>query len=182
MRHQTVSISRRHALVAGAAAAVAVPFLNLEASAAPVVQGGGGIAGGGSVATQGGAVANFSVFGSRFERDDSTIQFFGSLILTDDTGLKLVASEISDYGTIEGEDDARQLQGFATINDEGRYPFSLKLVAAGFPGSGADSILLEVHADTEEVGATPRASDLVYSIGAALDTGDLMILTFDFGD
>jgi hypothetical protein len=153
---------------------------SLRNAGAQAVQGGGGIAGGGSVKTADGVVANLSVFGTTLSMDDETSRFFGSLILTDDNGFKLVAFEISNYGPVDGEDDARILEGFATVNDEGRYPFSLKMVAGGFPGSGADAIKLEVEANIDESGATPEATELVYSIDAPLETGDITILTFDF--
>lgn len=179
MQNQTMRLSRRTALLGGAAVAVALPA-GAGAQLAPVIQSGGGIAGGGSIAVQGGGTANFSVFGSRFEIEgqDQPV-FIGSLNLVDSNGRQVSSVEIADYSPVEGEENAREMTGFATLDGEGRYAFTLKLIDAGAPGSG-DQFRLTLQPDGAE--ATPSAEAVTYGIDGVLETGDFQVLTFDFGE
>lgn len=176
-------ISRRHALLGGGAAiALAVSFtMRGEAAAQRGIQSGGGIAGGGVVEVQDGGEATFSVFGSRFSVDGETDPlFFGSLTWSDTNDVVLASTEISAYGPVEGEENAREMTGFLTMNGEGRHPFSLKLVDGGGPGEGKDTVTLMVQPPSDAVAATPTTGDVAYGADAALTSGDLQLLTFEF--
>jgi hypothetical protein len=150
------------------------------AQLAPVIQSGGGIAGGGSIAVQGGGTANLSIFGSRFEIEgQEDAMFFGSLNLVDSAGVQISGTEITNYAPVEGDENSREMTGFAALNGQGRYPFSLKLTDAGLPGSG-DTVQLTVL--PEGSAATPSAAEASYALDGTLETGDLQLLTFDFGE
>jgi hypothetical protein len=174
--------TRRHALLGSgvALALAAMPATLRTAAAHRSIQSGGGIAGGGSVAVQGGGTATFSVFGSRFAVvDEADPLIFGSLTWIDSEGVSLVSSEVTAYGPIEGEEHARQMAGFLAMNGGGRHPFSLKLIDGGGPGEGKDTLTLIVQPSTDGAPATPATGDVVYGANAALTSGDLQILTFD---
>ena len=177
MKGQTMNVSRRTTILGGAALAAMIP-LGAKAQLPPVIQSGGGIAGGGSIAVQGGGTANFSVFGSRFEIEgqDQPV-FFGSLSLVDSNDQQISSVEITNYAPVEGEENAREMTGFATLNGEGRYPFSLKLVDAGTSESG-DTVHLTLQSESSD--ATPAADAAAYAIDGTLETGDLQLLTFGF--
>ncbi len=148
-------------------------------SAAPVVQSGGGIAGGGSVLTDDESPAEFSVFGSQFAVEGSdTPLFVGSLSYLDVTANMTVEStSITAYGPLEGaEATSRQMTGIATVNGAGAYPFDLTLVDGGAIGTGADSFQLAVGNDGET-----EVTDPSYLIQSDVQSGNLQLLTFDFG-
>jgi hypothetical protein len=181
MRIQRVMISRRGALIAGAAgmaAFAAVPG-SMAAQRAPVIQSGGGIAGGGAIALSDGGTASFSVFGSRFEvvdQDEPTI--FGGLFITDATGKQLASLEVSNYEPVEGEENARHMTGFASIDGKGRYPFTLKMIDGGIPGEGKDRFQLDVQASTTD--ATPTPDSGMMSIDSVIEPGDVQLIVFEF--
>src|SRR4051794_15519851 len=107
MRNQRVTISRRGALIGGAAGTAAVTPVprDIAAQRAPVIQSGGGIAGGGAVSLSDGGTASFSVFGSRFEVvDQEKPTIFGGLFMSDSTGKQLASVEVTDYAPVEGEE------------------------------------------------------------------------------
>ncbi len=147
-------------------------------SAAPVIQSGGGIAGGGSVQTSSDGPGEFSVFGSQFAVEGSdTPLFIGSLSYLDVTGQMAVEStSISAYGPVEGaEATTRQMTGIATVNGEGAYPFNAILTDGGAIGTGADVFELGVGNDGETEVAEPS-----YIVQSNVQSGNLQLLTFDF--
>jgi hypothetical protein len=181
MRNQRVTISRRSALVTGAAGAAALTLFprDMAAQRAPVIQSGGGIAGGGALSLSDGGTASFSVFGSRFEvvdQDEPTI--FGGLFITDSVGKQLASGEVTNYEPVEGEENARQMTGFASIDGEGRFPFTLKLIDGGAPGDGKDRFQLAVEATSTD--ATPSPEGGMMSIDSVIEPGDLQLITFEF--
>ncbi len=180
MRIQRVTISRRGALVAGVAGAAALTAFpgSMAAQRAPVIQSGGGIAGGGAIALSDGGTASFSVFGSRFEvvdQDEPTI--FGGLFITDSTGKQLASLEVSNYEPVEGEENARQMTGTASIDGEGSYPFTLKLIDGGSPGDGKDQFQLVLEPSSD---ATPAPDDAFINIDSVIEPGDLQLIVFEF--
>jgi len=176
-----MTISRRSALITGVAGAAALSLFprDMAAQRAPVIQSGGGIAGGGAIALSDGGTASFSVFGSRFEvvdQDDPTI--FGGLFITDSKGGQLASVEVTDYAPVEGEENARQMTGFASIDGEGRFPFTLKLIDGGKPGEGKDQFQLVVEVSSTD--ATPAPDGGLMNIDSVIDPGDLQLITFEF--
>lgn len=145
--------------------------------AAPVIQSGGGIAGGGSLQADGGP-AEFSVFGSRFavEGSDSPI-LFGTLSYNDVVGKTIIESiAISAYAPVEGsEDTMRQMSGTASINGAGVHPFNLVLTDGGPIGSGADMFQLAVGADGDT-----EVTKADYEIQSSVQSGNLQLIDFNF--
>jgi hypothetical protein len=165
-------ISRRIALAGGAGALAAVSLAR-SSSAAPVVQSGGGISGGGSIATEGGE-AQFSAFGSRFAIADADAPLIvAAFRFFDQAANTLVNSlEVSDYGPVAGsEETTRQMTGTATVNGGGVHPFMLVLVDGGGPGEEKDSIDLKVGEDGAESADQP-----LYQAAGTLETGDLQLV------
>ena len=180
MRNQRVTISRRGALVAGAAGAAALTAFprSMAAQRAPVIQSGGGIAGGGAIALSDGGTASFSVFGSRFEVvDQNEPTIFGGLFITDSTGKQLASVEVSNYEPVEGEENARQMTGIASIDGNGRFPFTLKLIDGGAPGDGKDQFQFVLESPSD---ATPAPDDAFANIDSVIEPGDLQLIVFEF--
>jgi hypothetical protein len=175
-----MTISRRSALVGGVAGAAALSAFpkGMSAQRAPVIQSGGGIAGGGAVTLSDGGTASFSVFGSRFEvvdQDEPTI--FGGLFITDSTGNQLASVQVSNYEPVEGEENARQMTGTANIDGKGSFPFTLKLIDGGAPGEGKDQFQLVVEPSSD---ATPSPDDAFMNIDSVIEPGDLQLIVFEF--
>ena len=186
--HSASTVSRRGALALGAAAsALALGSRSVSAS----VRTGGGIAGGGWATWETGE-AQFSVFGSVFtddERDDPII--FGSFRWTDATGLTLMSETITSYGPVEPTETSRELAGYVRNSDgDTLHPFTLTMVDAGGPGEGLDRLTLAVGPAIDtglDTGATPTTGDVEIADGtaaiqvdAAIEVGDLQLLTFEF--
>lgn len=179
MEKSTASVSRRGAVIAGGVAVAAgLAFRHATgAQAQGAIQSGGGIAGGGSVTLPSGAIANFSVFGSRFIVEGQELpQFFGSLAWSDSDGTTIVATEITSYGPVGERDTDRELVGLVTFNDTAGLPFTLLLSDLGT--GGTDTLHLTVQPGTGD--ATPTTQAFAYDVEAALETGDLQLLSFDF--
>jgi hypothetical protein len=176
-------VNRRHALLGGGAAvALGASFtMRRTAAAQKGIQSGGGIAGGGVIEVADGAQATFSVFGSRFFMDEEPDPiFFGGLTWVDSRGVALVSTEISAYEPVEGEENAREMTGFLTMNGEGNHPFTLKMVDGGGPGEGMDMITLTVQSPSDVASATPETGAVAYAADVVLTSGDLQLLTFEF--
>ena len=191
-RDRRSGCSRRRVVGAWAGALAALGLVGV-AAAQRSVSSGGGIAGGGSVATAEGE-AHFSLFGSRFMlegQDDPVV--FGSLRWVDPhwqgLGLTLESTEISAYGPIPNPENARELRGLATANGVGSHPFVLRMEVAGPPGSGEDMVSLAIIDASGTPVALPAAGtpaidtqgvDLTYAVSGPLTSGDLELLTFEF--
>ncbi len=164
-------INRRTALVGGAGA-VAVTALGFKSAiAAPTIQSGGGVAGGGSVAL-GEDSAQFSLFASRFTVvDQGDPLIFGRFQWMDSSGFGFESSAIASYGPIDGDgENARALEGTVTLASGEEHPFTLRVVDSSVPGGAGDDLELAVG----------PAEALVYEVKATLTTGDIQLLTFEF--
>ena len=183
MRTAMMRISRRQAIIAGGfgAALATVPTVH-RAAAQRAIQSGGGIAGGGSMEVAVGT-AHFSVFGSRFVVvDEDAPLIIGSLTWTGADGASLVSSEVTSYGPVDGDELSRQMTGTLSIDGEGEYPFTLTLTDGGGPGAGDDVLVLNVLDAGANAAPSPAAGDAVYAAEGPLASGDLRLLTFDFGE
>lgn len=170
------ALNRRTLILSGAAAMAALSLASRSGLAAPVVQSGGGISGGGSVQANGGP-AEFSVFGSRFDTETGETLFVGSLSYLDVTGKTTVESlSITAYGPVEGsEDTTRQMSGTCTVNGEGVHPFNVILTDGGPIGSGADMFELAVGADgAVDVGTAE------YEVQSSVQSGNIQLIEFPF--
>ena len=172
------STNRRTLVISGAAAFSGLGLGVRGGTAAPIIQSGGGITGGGSVQTDTESPAEFSVFGSRFavEGSDTPI-FVGSLSYLDVTGqMTIESTSVSAYGPVEGaEATTRQMTGIATVNGEGAYPFNVILTDGGPIGTGSDLFELGIGNDGET-----EVTDPSYLVQSNVQSGNLQLLTFDF--
>lgn len=173
-------MNRRTLVISGSAALAALGITARAGLAAPVIQSGGGIAGGGSVTTDTEGPGEFSIFGSQFAVEESdTPLFIGSLSYLDVTASMTVEStSITAYGPLEGaEATTRQMTGISTVNGEGAYPFMVTLVDGGPIGTGSDSFQLAVGNDGET-----EVTDPSYLVQSTVQSGNLQLITFDFGN
>ena len=102
----------------------------------------------------------------------------GNLLVASADGHQLASVEVTDYAPVEGEENARQMTGFASVDGEGRFPFTLKMVDGGGPGAGKDLIQLTV--ESYPTAATPAVDASAWNIDATLEDGDLQLIDFTF--
>lgn len=138
--------------------------------------GGGGLAGGGTVASENGD-AQFSIFATRItlpgEKEEQVI----GQVRWVDGDVALTSLAVDDYGPLEGDKRARRLVGTMSANGEGSYPFTLTVVDGGEPGTGLDTLSLTVGAADAATPVAVAADDFAYDRSdAALTGGDLQLL------
>jgi hypothetical protein len=110
-----------------------------------------GFSGGGVVKTPSGT-AQASFFGNKEQlRDRHEIGMGGALSWFDSawqgTGLLLQSKQITSYRRVPGT-KIRELVGLASANGSGKHRFVLRVVDAGKPGSGSDTVSLRVSGIT----------------------------------
>lgn len=136
---------------------------------------GGGAAGGGVVTTSSGD-AQFLFFGTRFDVDDhDEILLFGNFQWLGADGTRIESIEITNYGPIEGEPkEDRELAGMATMNGEGRFAFTVRIVDGGKLGEGLDTLSLTVGPDE---GGTPAATpEPIFTAEGSVTAGDIQLV------
>jgi hypothetical protein len=183
MRTPTVpSINRRVAIGATLAAATAVA-LPLQTRAKVIFQ--RGMIGGGLAKFQL-SEAQFSVFASRFIfQEEQREVVVGSVLWVDaPSSFTFASTEIADYLVLDDPaitGEARRILGTMSVNGGATYPFSLDVVDAGDPGSGADSVVLTVGDGAIVPEGAPAAEGLGFSYGAAgpITVGDVQDVDFD---
>jgi hypothetical protein len=126
--------------------------------------------------------ANFSLFASRLEPGEDTVEVVvGSILWIDDSaGLKLRSTAVTGY-IVPEQGRSRQIIGTMSVDGEGEYPFELEVLDADEPGSNADTLNLKVGDDvrTGEY-ATPAANyEFGYTANGTVETGDLQELRFE---
>jgi hypothetical protein len=135
----------------------------------------GGFAGGGVVVTSSGS-AQASFFGNKLKLRGSRQQAFGGTLAWFDpawggTGLLLQSTGITSYGRVPGS-ELRELTGVASANGSGKHKFVLRVLDAGKPGSGADSVSLHVSGIAAS-GAGGASGE--YAADGHLAQGDLTV-------
>ena len=183
---QSRGYTRRTALGVSAAALAALGLGAAPAATAAqrAATGSGGLAGGG-LATDGEGEAQFAVFASRilFAGDDEPTILGRVQWVDKGRGMVMESTAVTAYGPIPDQENARELRGTMRVNGTDGYPFVLRAVDAGPPGSGQDTIDLTVGAaalatpGTSPDPATPApATDLTLTIAATVTIGDLQLL------
>jgi hypothetical protein len=130
-----------------------------------------GMVGGGLVRFEQGE-ASFSLFVSRliFSGDDPEV-VVGSVIWVDKTvGLTLRSTAITQYIVPEVQPEQgvlRQIIGTMRADDGSEYPFELEVVDVDLPGSGKDSLVLNVGDGARTSEAATPANDLGFSYMAS---------------
>lgn len=85
------------------------------------------------------------------------------------TGLSLQSTRITSYRRVPGT-NIRELVGFASANGRGRYRFVLRVVDAGRPGSGSDTVKLTVSG---VAGSGAGGTGSHYTANGRLAQGDI---------
>ncbi|MHB8659668.1 MAG: MauE/DoxX family redox-associated membrane protein [Solirubrobacteraceae bacterium] len=134
-----------------------------------------GFAGGGVVRTASGS-AQASFFGNKLHRKGSREKTFGGTLVWFDpawkeTGLSLQSTRITSYGRVPGS-KLRELKGLASANGSGKHKFVLRVLDAGKPGSGADTVSLHVSGIAAS-GAGGASGE--YTANGHLAQGDLTV-------
>lgn len=140
-----------------------------------------GIDGGGNVST-GNRDVHFSIFATHVfpESDDSGPTVIGQVHWTetdaDGSVMTLESVSVDEYGWIDDVEGGRWLRGTMSVDGEGDFPFFLRAVDAGAPGSGADTVELMVGSAIEG----HEDASFGYQLAGELNAGDLQILDFEF--
>jgi len=186
------TINRRTAIGATATALLAFNMPGKVDAHQIAVQGGGGVAGGGSITLGDGTPATFSVFATRLTVEGDKNPLIMGTVLLSAGGKQYACTNLLDYGPIEGNADGREIYGFMTIDGSGNHSFHITMpdVAAG--GFGTDTFGFEIFASVE-VMATPGASPVatpnieatpvgepIFNFQGPLTTGDIQLLTLKF--
>lgn len=140
-----------------------------------------GMVGGGLARLEQGE-ANFSLFVSRLIFSDDTEVVVGSVIWVDGAaGMTLRSTAITEYIVLPeqpGQGVSRRLIGTMSIDDQGEYPFEMLVVDADLPGSGKDTVDLNVGDGARTSANATPVSGLGFSYAASgtVATGDIQEL------
>jgi hypothetical protein len=180
------TFARRGALAIGLAFVVIAMAWPAPTDARPILQ--RGVSGGGTVELEeGGAiVADLSLFASALNVPDADADFVvGSVLWAESGGLVLESLEVTACVVMPEREDGREVRGTMSVNGAGSYQFVLRVIDAGPPGSGFDSVDLVVGGavDAEEAAeATPttlRRRGFSYSAAGPVIGGDFENLSID---
>ena len=143
-----------------------------------------GVFGGGLAKIDGGeepGLAHLSLFASAVQFPEGRLAFIGGVRwLEAGTGLMLESTEITECVGTDEHPGARRVSGRMTVNGAGDYPFVLTAVEIGPPGSGQDTIELEVNGpNTAGEGEEAASDDFTYSVAARLVAGDFQVVSID---
>jgi hypothetical protein len=178
-----VTVSRRKTVTAGAVAALATVLGAREVDARFVRM--RGVTGGGLAKIDNGqepGLANFSILASAFQMPEGGTVFVGLVHWIEaGTGLTLKSTEISACVGFGEHPGGRRVTGRMTVNGEGDYPFEVRTIDDGDPGTGRDTIELEVNGATvgDEIPLEVTLSEGTYAASARLVAGDFQLLNFD---
>jgi len=140
-----------------------------------------GMVGGGLVQFEQGE-ANFSLFVSRliFSGDEAEV-VVGSIIWADEAAGTLRSTAITEYNVPEVQPEQgvlRQIIGTMSVDGEGDFPFQLEVTDTDLPGSGQDTVVLNVGDAARASGNATPVSDVGFSYMASgmVATGDIQEL------
>ena len=143
-----------------------------------------GMVGGGLVQFEQGE-ANFSLFVSRliFSGDEAEV-VVGSIIWVDEAEGTLRSTAITEYIVPEVQPEQgvlRQIIGTMTVDGEGDFPFQLEVTDTDLPGSGQDTVVLNVGDAARASGNATPVSDVGFSYMASgmVATGDIQELDLE---
>jgi hypothetical protein len=177
------SLPRRRVLAAGLGAlALAVPQTR-EASARFIRQ--RGMSGGGLAQIDGSEeprLANFGLFASAVQLPDGTALVLGRVHWIEaGTDLQLRSIEVTECVPMETNADGAQVRGRMQVNGEGDYPFVIRAMDSGNPGSALDRIEIEINTDRAREGSEtePSDDDFEYLVTGSLIAGDIQWVVAD---
>jgi len=132
--------------------------------------------------------AHFSVFASRLivaRKRKEQEAVVGTVLWVDTVArLTMTSTAVTNYRPLEipaDQGQAREVFGTMGVTGEGKYPFYLRLIDAGPPGSGRDTVRLTVGDGAQTAESANPVTGLGFSYAAAgpLVTGDLQLIGFD---
>jgi hypothetical protein len=177
-------VFRRRKIVAAGLGAAAGGLIGVrQASARTVLQ--RGMNGGGMlrfVRDDQPVLAHFSLFASSVQFSEDLTAVVGRIQWTEaGSGLVLESTEVNSCTVMPDNPGGRDVHGRMTVNGEGDYPFVMQLIDNGPPGTGQDSLTLEVGspAARKAEGDDPSDTEAIYTVKARLVAGDLQWLSFD---
>jgi hypothetical protein len=185
MNHQIpsrVSVARREVLAAGAGAlAFAMP--KFQVAVRTILQ--RGMSGGGLAQLDGSdepRLANFGLFASAVQLSEGTTLVLGSIQwLEAGTDLQLQSLEVTQCQPLANRGDGAEIRGRMQVNGEGDFPFVVRAIDGGRPGSALDRVEIEVNTAAARSGASSEPSDESYSYvaGGNLVAGDVQWIIAD---
>jgi hypothetical protein len=177
------SLPRRRILAAGLGAlALAIPQAR-EASARLIRQ--RGMSGGGLAQIDGSEeprLANFGLFASAVQLPDGASLVLGRIQWIEaGTDLQLVSTEVTQCMPMGTSADGAEVRGRMQVNGEGDYPFVIRALDSGNPGSALDRIEIEVNTENAREGSTvePSDEDYEYVVTGNLIAGDIQWIIAD---
>jgi hypothetical protein len=184
-----VSVARRKVLAAGAGALTLtlptpLPTRAQEELATRFIFQ-RGMSGGGLAQLEGGAeprLANFGVFASAVQLAEGTLLVLGSIQWIEaGTDLELSSIEVTQCVPMTTRADGAEVRGRMRANGEGDYPFIVRAMDGGRPGSGLDRVEIEVNTPAAREGAASPPSDdaFVYQAAGNLVAGDFQWIIAD---
>ena len=144
-----------------------------------------GMSGGGLAQLEGGEeprLANFGLFASSLLLPDGTTLVLGGIQWIEaGTDFQLQSSLVTQCIPLADRADGADIRGRMQVNGEGDYPFVIRAIDAGRPGSALDRIEIEVNTPTAREGATGAASDdgFTYEAAGNLVAGDFQWIIND---
>ena len=181
----TTSMSApRRAILAGGLASLALAVTGQRPAEARVILQ-RGMSGGGLAQLEGAAVpllANFGLFASAMQLPDGATVVLGVIQWIEaGTDLRLESIEVTSCVPMEERPDGAEVRGRMMVNGEGNYPFVIRAIDAGRPGSGLDRMELGVNTAEAREGADPAEGDdaFVYEAAATLVAGNLQWIIAD---
>lgn len=177
------SLPRRKVL-AGGLAALAVGIHQAPAAEARFILA-RGMTGGGLAKLDSGSeprLAHFSLFASAMQMPEGNTLFLGKIQWIEAaTGLHLESTSITQCVALEDRPDGAQIRGRMMLNGEGDYPFVIHGFDSALPGTGKDTLMLEVDGPLarEETDADASTGDPVYATTATVVAGDFQWIIVD---
>lgn len=177
-----VSLPRRSVLAAGVVAAVAAAVGRPDASARAIFQ--RGMSGGGLAQVEGEGppqLANFGLFASAMQLPDGNTLVLGQIQWIEvGSDFRLQSTQVLSCVPTQDRPDGAEVRGRMSANGEGDYPFVIRAMDSGLPGSGLDRVEIGVNTDAARQGADPPSDDeFAYEVAAAVVAGDLQWIVAD---
>ncbi len=127
-------------------------------------------------------LANFGLFASSLQLPDGATLVLGAIQWIEaGTDLQLQSLEVTQCIPIADRSDGAEVRGRMQVNGEGDFPFVIRAIDGGRPGSALDRIEMEVNTPAAREGATSQASDdeFVYEAAGNLVAGDFQWVISD---
>jgi len=177
------ALPRRGVLAAGLGALALVATHPRPAAARTILQ--RGMSGGGMAQLEGSdepRLANFSIFASAVQLPDGEALVLGRLQWIEaGTDFQVQSLDVTQCKPMEDQAAGAEVRGRVQVNGEGDYPFVVRVLDSGAPGSALDRMEIEVNTDLARQGASGDTSndDFEYVAAGNLVAGDVQWIIAD---